>query len=94
MLPSCSPEHWLQWGQPGVWCFKARVITHQRTQQRSRLDKVDYLYVELSSKQFLLVGHIFITSRKPSFINNPKLLPKWHSLQEEIPKYHKDSHHH
>jgi hypothetical protein len=33
----------------------------------------------------LLVGQVFITSRKPSFINNPKLLPKWHSLQEEIP---------
>jgi hypothetical protein len=49
--------------------------------------------VELSSKQLLLVGQIFITSRKPSFSNKPKLLPKWHYLQEEIPKYHKDSHH-
>jgi hypothetical protein len=41
--------------------------------------------VELSLKQFLLVDQVFITSRKPSFINNSKLLPKWHSLQEEIP---------
>jgi hypothetical protein len=22
ILPSSSLEHWLQWGQPGVWCFK------------------------------------------------------------------------
>jgi hypothetical protein len=94
MFPSSSPEHCLQWGQPGVWFFKERVSTHQRTQQMSCLAKVDYLYVEISLKQLLLVGQIFITSRKPSFINNPKLLPKWHSLQEEIPKYHKDSHHH
>jgi hypothetical protein len=41
--------------------------------------------VGLSLKQLLLVGKVFITSRKPSYINNPKLLPKWHSLQEEIP---------
>jgi hypothetical protein len=41
--------------------------------------------VGLSLKKFLLVGQVFITSRKPSFINNPKLLPKCHSLQEEIP---------
>jgi hypothetical protein len=41
--------------------------------------------VELSLKQLLLVGQVFITSRKPSFSNQPKLLPKWHSLQEEIP---------
>jgi hypothetical protein len=51
----------------------------------SRLAKVDKLYVELSLKKLLLVGQVFITSRKPSFINNPKLLPKWHSVQEEIP---------
>jgi hypothetical protein len=36
------------------------------------------------TNQLLLVGQLFITSRKPSFINNPKLLPKWHSLQEEL----------
>jgi hypothetical protein len=42
--------------------------------------------VGLRLKQLLLVGQVFITSRKPSFSNNPKLLPKWHSLQEEIPK--------
>jgi hypothetical protein len=47
----------------------------------------------LSLKQLLLVGQVFSTSRKTSFINNPKLLPIWYSLQEEIPKYHKDSHH-
>jgi hypothetical protein len=41
--------------------------------------------VGLSLKQLLFVGHTFITSRKPSFSNNPKLLPKWHYLQEEIP---------
>jgi hypothetical protein len=41
--------------------------------------------VGLSLKQLLLVGQVFITSIKPSFINNPKLLPKWHSLEEEIP---------
>jgi hypothetical protein len=42
--------------------------------------------VELSLKQLLLVGQVFITSRKPNFSNKSKLLPKWHSLQEEIPK--------
>jgi hypothetical protein len=50
--------------------------------------------VELRLKQLLLVGQVFITSKKPNFSNNPKLLPKWHSLQEEIPKYHEDNHHH
>jgi hypothetical protein len=40
--------------------------------------------VELSLKQLLLVGQVFITSREPSFNNKPKLLPKWHSLQEEM----------
>jgi hypothetical protein len=40
--------------------------------------------VELSSKQLLLVGQVFITSRKPSFRNKPKLLPKWHSHLEEL----------
>jgi hypothetical protein len=39
----------------------------------------------LSLKQLLLVGQIFITSRKTSFSNKTKLLPKWHSLQEKIP---------
>jgi hypothetical protein len=52
----------------------------------SRLAKVDYLYVELRLKQLLLVGRVFITSRKPNFSNKPKLLPKRHSLQEEIPE--------
>jgi hypothetical protein len=42
MLPSSSPKHWLQWGQPGgVWCFKERVSTHQHTEQMSRLAKVE-----------------------------------------------------
>jgi hypothetical protein len=41
--------------------------------------------VGLRLKQLLLVGQVFITSRKPSFNNNPKLLTKRHSLQEEIP---------
>jgi hypothetical protein len=35
------------WGMVG---FKARVSTHQRTQQISRLAKVDRLYVGLSFK--------------------------------------------
>jgi hypothetical protein len=41
MLPASPPEHCVQWGQPrvGVVC-KARVSTHQRTQQMSRLAKV------------------------------------------------------
>jgi hypothetical protein len=43
------------------------------------------MYVELSLNQLLLVGQVFITSKEPSFSNNPKLLPEWHSLQEEIP---------
>jgi hypothetical protein len=73
--------------------FKARVSTHQRTQQMSRFAKVDCLYVELSLKQLLLVGQVFITSRKPSFSNKPKFLPKWHSLQKEIPKHHSYNHH-
>jgi hypothetical protein len=42
--------------------------------------------VGLSLKQLLLVGQVFITSREPSFSNNPKLLPKWYSLQEKIPE--------
>jgi hypothetical protein len=41
--------------------------------------------VELSLKHLHLVSQVFTTSRKPNFISNPKLLPKWHSLQEEIP---------
>jgi hypothetical protein len=41
--------------------------------------------VGLNSEQLLSIGQVFITSRKPSFINNPKLLPKRISLQEEIP---------
>jgi hypothetical protein len=40
----------------------------------------------LSLKQLLLVGQVFITSREPSFNNNPKLLPKQYSLQEERPE--------
>jgi hypothetical protein len=41
--------------------------------------------VGLRLKQLLLVGQVFITSRKPSFNNNPKLLLlKRHSFQEEI----------
>jgi hypothetical protein len=35
---------------------------------------VGLLYVGLSLEQLLLVGHVFITSRKTSFNNNPKLL--------------------
>jgi hypothetical protein len=65
----------LQWGQPGVGGFKARVSTHQRTQQMSRLAKVDYLYVELGLKQLLLVGQVFITSSKPRFSNKPSYYP-------------------
>jgi hypothetical protein len=41
--------------------------------------------VELRLEQLLLVGQVFITSRQPSFINGIKLLPKWDSLQEEVP---------
>jgi hypothetical protein len=41
-VASIAPEHWAHRGQPevGVVC-KARVSTHQRTQQMSRLAKVD-----------------------------------------------------
>jgi hypothetical protein len=34
----------------------------------------------------LLVGQVFITSKEPSFSNNPKLLTQKYSLQEEIPE--------
>jgi hypothetical protein len=52
----------------------------------SCLAKVDLMYVGLSLKQLLLVGQVFITSREPSFNNNPKLLTQKYSLQEEIPE--------
>jgi hypothetical protein len=42
MLPASPSEHLVQWEQPGVGVVrKARVSTHQRTQQMSRLSKVD-----------------------------------------------------
>jgi hypothetical protein len=42
MLPASPPEHLVQWGQPGVVVVcKARVSTLQRTEQMSRLAKVD-----------------------------------------------------
>jgi hypothetical protein len=42
MLPASPPEHWVHWGQLGVGVVcKARVSTHQRIQQMSRLAKVD-----------------------------------------------------
>jgi hypothetical protein len=84
----------LQWEQPGVWCFKARVSTHERTQQMSRLAKVDYLYVGLSLKRLLLVGQAFISSREISFSNNPKLLTQIELPPRGNTKYHKYIHHH
>jgi hypothetical protein len=51
----------------GSVVFKERVSTHQRTQQMSRLVKVDWLYVGLSLKQLLLVGQVFINSKKTKF---------------------------
>jgi hypothetical protein len=50
---------------------KARVSTHQHTQQLSRLDVVDKLYVGFEIKQLLLVGQVIITSREPGFSINP-----------------------
>jgi hypothetical protein len=47
--------------------FKARVSTHQRTQQISRLAKVDLLYAGLRLKQLLLVGQVFITNSRAKF---------------------------
>jgi hypothetical protein len=41
--------------------------THQRTQQMSRLAKVDKLYVGLRLKELLLVGQVYITSSRAKF---------------------------
>jgi hypothetical protein len=60
----------------------------------SRLAKVDKLYVGLSFKQLLLVGQVFITSREPSFSNNPKLLAQIVLPPRGNTKYHKYNHHH
>jgi hypothetical protein len=43
----------------GVVC-KARVSTHQRTQQMSRLGKSGLAVCGVEVKQFLLVGQVFI----------------------------------
>jgi hypothetical protein len=68
MLPASPPEHWVHWGQPGVGVVcKARVSTHQRTQQMSRLAKVDKLYMEFEVKQLLLVGQVFISISRANF---------------------------
>jgi hypothetical protein len=40
-MTSYSPKKWLQRGQPGGLVCKARVSTHQHTQQLSRLAVVD-----------------------------------------------------
>jgi hypothetical protein len=55
----------------GGLVFKARVSTHQHTQQLSRLAVVDKLYVGFKVKQLLLVGQVIITSREPGFSINP-----------------------
>jgi hypothetical protein len=55
---------------------KARVSTHQHTQQMSRLAKVDSLYMEFEVKQLLLVGQIFLLLVEPSFSNKPSYYPE------------------
>jgi hypothetical protein len=57
------------WGWGGLVC-RARVSTHQHTQQVSCLAVVDKLYVGVS-QAVALVGQIIITSRKPGFSINP-----------------------
>jgi hypothetical protein len=49
----------------------------------SRLAEVDKLYVGGILEQLLLVSQVIITSREPSFSNNPKLLTQKYSLQKE-----------
>jgi hypothetical protein len=61
---------WTTLGGGGL-VFKARVSTHQHTQQLSRLAVVDKLYVGFKVKQLLLVGQVIITSREPGFSINP-----------------------
>jgi hypothetical protein len=53
--------------------FKARVSTHQHTQQMSHLAKVTVCGVKV--KAVFLVGQVFITSSKPSFSNKPSYYP-------------------
>jgi hypothetical protein len=60
----------------------------------SHLAKVDQLYVGLSSKRLLLVGQVFITSRKASFSDNPMLLSQIVLPPRGNTKYHKYNHHH
>jgi hypothetical protein len=47
----------------------------------------------LSSKQLLLVGRVFITSKEPSFSINPKLLTQIVLPPRGYTKYHKCNHH-
>jgi hypothetical protein len=61
MLPASPLEHCsivgTTWG--GVVC-KARVSTLQRTEQMSRLAKVDYMICGVKVKELLLVGQVLL----------------------------------
>jgi hypothetical protein len=60
-------------GQPDVWCFKQGCV-HINVLSRCPVWRKWTSYMWGSLKQLLLVGHVFITSREPSFSNNFKLL--------------------
>jgi hypothetical protein len=50
---------------------KARVSTHQHTQQLSHLAVMDELLCGVKIKHLLLVGEVIITSREPGFSIRP-----------------------
>jgi hypothetical protein len=54
----------------GLVC-KARVTTHQHTQQLSRFGCSGLALCRVEVKQLLLVGQVIITSREPGFSINP-----------------------
>jgi hypothetical protein len=56
------------WG--GVVC-KARVSTHQRTQQISRLAKSGLVVCGVKVKMLLLVGQVLLLQVEPNFSNKP-----------------------
>jgi hypothetical protein len=60
------------WG--GVVC-KARVSTHQHTQQMSRLAKSGLAICGFKVKQLLLVGQVLLLLVEPSFSNKPSYYP-------------------
>jgi hypothetical protein len=61
------------WG--GVVC-KARVSTHQRTQQMSRLAKSGLVVCGVKVKQLLLVGQVLLLQVEPDFSNKPSYYPE------------------